>query len=103
MAEVDVGAGRIHAEFDAQRTADREFFAHDIAAYDAAAPDREVQKLAISEEFIEQLCALGDEDAVRSTIERYRAAGATDPIVTGVLGTDYESTLRAAAPVAVVD
>ena len=27
MAEVDVGAGRIHAKFDAQWTAEREFFA----------------------------------------------------------------------------
>jgi len=30
-------------------------------------------------------------------IERYRAAGATNPVVTGVLGTDYAATLRAAA------
>lgn len=78
-------------------------FAGDLAAYDAAAPDREAQKLAISEAFIEQLCAIGDEDAVRRGVERYRAAGATNPIITGVLGSDYEATLRAAAPVAVVE
>jgi alkanesulfonate monooxygenase SsuD/methylene tetrahydromethanopterin reductase-like flavin-dependent oxidoreductase (luciferase family) len=77
-------------------------FASDLAAYDAAAPDREAQKLAISEQFIEQLCALGDEDAVRHAIERYRAAGTTNPILTAVLGTDYEATLRAAAPIAIV-
>ena len=78
-------------------------FAREIAAYDAAAPDREAQKRAISEEFIEQLCALGDEDAVRRGVERYRAAGATNPLLTAVWGTDFETTLRAAAPVAVLD
>jgi alkanesulfonate monooxygenase SsuD/methylene tetrahydromethanopterin reductase-like flavin-dependent oxidoreductase (luciferase family) len=77
-------------------------FASDIAAYDAA-PDREAQKLAISEAFIEELCALGDEGDVRRGVERYRAAGATNPVLTAVWGADFESTLRAAAPVAVVE
>jgi hypothetical protein len=31
-------------------------------------------------------------------VQRYRDAGATHPILTPVLGTDYEATLRAAAP-----
>jgi alkanesulfonate monooxygenase SsuD/methylene tetrahydromethanopterin reductase-like flavin-dependent oxidoreductase (luciferase family) len=78
-------------------------FASDIAAYDHAAPDREAQKLAISEAFIEELCALGDEVDVRRGVERYRAAGATNPVLTVVWGTDFEATLRAAAPVAVLD
>jgi alkanesulfonate monooxygenase SsuD/methylene tetrahydromethanopterin reductase-like flavin-dependent oxidoreductase (luciferase family) len=77
-------------------------FADDLAAYDRAAPDREAQKFAISEEFIEGLCALGDEDAVRRGVERYREAGATNPILTAVWGTDFERTLRAAAPVGVL-
>jgi alkanesulfonate monooxygenase SsuD/methylene tetrahydromethanopterin reductase-like flavin-dependent oxidoreductase (luciferase family) len=77
-------------------------FASDIAAYDAA-PDREAQKLAISEAFIEDLCALGDEVDVRHSVRRYRAAGATNPVLTAIWGTDFESTLRAAAPVAVLD
>jgi alkanesulfonate monooxygenase SsuD/methylene tetrahydromethanopterin reductase-like flavin-dependent oxidoreductase (luciferase family) len=77
-------------------------FASDIAAYDAA-PDREAQKLAISEAFVEELCALGDEDAVRRSVQRYRAAGATNPVLTAVWGTDFESTLQAAAPMAVTD
>jgi alkanesulfonate monooxygenase SsuD/methylene tetrahydromethanopterin reductase-like flavin-dependent oxidoreductase (luciferase family) len=76
-------------------------FAPDLAAYDAAAPDREAQKLAISEHFIEQLCAIGDEAAIRRGVERYREAGATHPVLTPILGTDYASTLRAAAPVGV--
>ncbi|HTF11590.1 MAG TPA: hypothetical protein VK659_25780 [Asanoa sp.] len=48
------------------------------------------------EEFIDGLCALGEVADVQRGIERYRAAGATNPVVTGVLGTDYAATLRAA-------
>jgi alkanesulfonate monooxygenase SsuD/methylene tetrahydromethanopterin reductase-like flavin-dependent oxidoreductase (luciferase family) len=73
-------------------------FAADVAAYDAAAPDVATQKLAIGEGFIDHLCAIGDEAAVRRGVERYREAGATNPIVTPIFGTDYEATLRAAAP-----
>ena len=40
--------------------------------------------------------------AVRRGVERYRDAGATNPILTAVWGTDFERTLRAAAPVAVL-
>jgi alkanesulfonate monooxygenase SsuD/methylene tetrahydromethanopterin reductase-like flavin-dependent oxidoreductase (luciferase family) len=76
-------------------------FGEDLAAYDRAAPDREAQKVAISEQFIEELCALGDDDEVRRGVERYRQAGATTPILTAVWGTDFERTLRAAAPVGV--
>lgn len=75
-------------------------FGGDLAAYDAAAPDREAQKLAISERFVGQLCAVGDAQAVRRGVDRYRDAGATNPILTAVWGTDFEQTLRAAAPVA---
>jgi alkanesulfonate monooxygenase SsuD/methylene tetrahydromethanopterin reductase-like flavin-dependent oxidoreductase (luciferase family) len=75
-------------------------FGADIAAYDAAAPDREAQKRAIGEAFIEQLCAIGDEDAIRRGVERYRAAGATNPVLTSIWGTEFEPTLRAAAPLA---
>jgi alkanesulfonate monooxygenase SsuD/methylene tetrahydromethanopterin reductase-like flavin-dependent oxidoreductase (luciferase family) len=72
-------------------------FAADVAAYDAA-DDREAQKLAIGEEFIDQLCAIGDEDALRAAVQRYREAGATNPILTAIWGTDFEPTLRAGAP-----
>jgi alkanesulfonate monooxygenase SsuD/methylene tetrahydromethanopterin reductase-like flavin-dependent oxidoreductase (luciferase family) len=74
-------------------------FGRDLAAYDAAAPDVEAQKRAIGEEFIEALCALGDERDVQAGIERYRAAGATDPLVSAVAGSDFAATLRAAAAV----
>jgi alkanesulfonate monooxygenase SsuD/methylene tetrahydromethanopterin reductase-like flavin-dependent oxidoreductase (luciferase family) len=72
-------------------------YGKELAAYDAAAPDREAQKLEISEEFIDSLCAIGTAEDVRRGIERYRTSGATNPVVTGVLGTDYAATLRAAA------
>jgi alkanesulfonate monooxygenase SsuD/methylene tetrahydromethanopterin reductase-like flavin-dependent oxidoreductase (luciferase family) len=74
-------------------------FGKDIAAYDAAAPDQETQKQAISEEFIDALCALGDERDVRAGIDRYRAAGATNPLVSAVAGSDFTATLHAAAAV----
>jgi alkanesulfonate monooxygenase SsuD/methylene tetrahydromethanopterin reductase-like flavin-dependent oxidoreductase (luciferase family) len=73
-------------------------FGTDLAAYDAAAPDREAQKLAISEAFIAELCAIGGADAVRDGIGRYRDAGATNLIITSVWGADFEQTLKAAAP-----
>jgi alkanesulfonate monooxygenase SsuD/methylene tetrahydromethanopterin reductase-like flavin-dependent oxidoreductase (luciferase family) len=72
-------------------------FAADIAAYDAAASDREAQKLAISEDLIDQLCAIGDEEALRPAVQRYRAAGATNPVLTAIWGTDFDATLRAGA------
>lgn len=72
-------------------------FGKDLAAYDAAAPDVEAQKRAISEEFVEALCALGGERDVRAGIDRYRTAGATNPLVSAVAGSDFAPTLRAAA------
>ena len=77
-------------------------YAADLAGYDAAAPDATAQKLAISEDFIEHLCAIGDEATIRRVVQRYRAAGATNPILTPILGTDYDGTLRAAAPLLLV-
>jgi alkanesulfonate monooxygenase SsuD/methylene tetrahydromethanopterin reductase-like flavin-dependent oxidoreductase (luciferase family) len=76
-------------------------FADDVAAFDAAAPDAEAQKLAISERFIDDLCAIGDDATVRDGVQRYRDAGVTNPVVTAILGTDFEPTLRAAASAAI--
>ena len=72
-------------------------FDDDLAAYDAAAPDAAAQKRAISEAFIEELCAIGDADAIRLGVERYREAGATNPVLTAIWGSDFEVTLRAGA------
>ena len=76
-------------------------FADDVAAFDAASPDVEAQKLSISERFIDHLCAIGDDAAVRDGVQRYRDAGVTNPVLTAILGTDFGPTLRAAASAAV--
>jgi hypothetical protein len=72
-------------------------FAADVAAYDHAAPDVDAQRHAISEDFIDHLCAIGDEGAIRRGVQRYRDAGATNPVLTAITGTDFGPVLRAAA------
>ena len=72
-------------------------FGADIAAYDAAAGDVQAQMQAISEDFIDHLAAIGSDDDVRGGVQRYVEAGATNPMLTGILGTDYDATLRAVA------
>ena len=72
-------------------------YGSDIAAYDALAGDPEAQRRAISEEFIQNLCALGGDDEVRAGIDRFRDAGATNPVITAVWGTDFSRTMRVAA------
>jgi alkanesulfonate monooxygenase SsuD/methylene tetrahydromethanopterin reductase-like flavin-dependent oxidoreductase (luciferase family) len=74
---------------------ERSGFATDIEAYDRAAGDLGAMRSAISEEFLEELTAIGDEAAVRSSIERYRDAGATSPSVGPIAKTDFDATLRA--------
>ena len=73
---------------------ERSGFEDDIAAFDAAGANPE----KISDRFLQALTAVGDEDAVRASVERYRAAGATSPCVGPIPRTDFEATLRAAAP-----
>lgn len=75
---------------------DRSGFGTDIAAYDAAGGDVEAMQAAISDAFLEELAAIGDESAVKAGVERYRAAGAGSPCVGPVAKTDFEATLRAA-------
>lgn len=72
-------------------------FADELTAFDAAHPDREAQKLAISERFIDALCAIGDAAEVAAGVQRYRDAGATNPMITNIIGTDFAATLEAAA------
>ncbi len=77
---------------------ERSGFGEDIAAYDAAAGDLEAMQAAISDRFIEELTAVGDDAAVQAGIERYRAAGAISPCIGPIPGTDFPATLRAGAP-----
>jgi alkanesulfonate monooxygenase SsuD/methylene tetrahydromethanopterin reductase-like flavin-dependent oxidoreductase (luciferase family) len=79
----------------------RAMFAHagydaDIAAYDAAA-GAGAQRAAISDAFIEDLCAIGKPEDVAAGVARYRAAGASNPMITRIAGTDLRPTLHAAA------
>jgi alkanesulfonate monooxygenase SsuD/methylene tetrahydromethanopterin reductase-like flavin-dependent oxidoreductase (luciferase family) len=74
---------------------ERSGFGEEIAAFDGAAGDIEQMQAAISERFLEQLTAVGDEAAVRGGLGRYRAAGATSPCVGPIPKTDLEATLRA--------
>jgi alkanesulfonate monooxygenase SsuD/methylene tetrahydromethanopterin reductase-like flavin-dependent oxidoreductase (luciferase family) len=78
----------------------RAMFAHagyqaDIAAFDAAA-DPDAQRAAISNAFIDDLCAIGKPEDVAAGVARYRAAGATNPMITNIAGTDLRPTLHAA-------
>jgi alkanesulfonate monooxygenase SsuD/methylene tetrahydromethanopterin reductase-like flavin-dependent oxidoreductase (luciferase family) len=79
---------------------ERSGFGADIAAFDEAAAggDPAAMGAAISEEFLRVLTAVGSEDEVRAGVQRYADAGATSPAVGPIPRTDFEATLRAAAP-----
>ncbi|HWX96651.1 MAG TPA: LLM class flavin-dependent oxidoreductase [Solirubrobacteraceae bacterium] len=75
---------------------ERTGFGADIEAYDGAAGDLEGMRGAISQDFLEELTAVGDEAAVRAGVQRYSDAGASSPSVGPIAKTDFEGTLRAA-------
>jgi probable F420-dependent oxidoreductase len=77
---------------------ERSGFGADLERFDAAAGDVEAMQAAISDDFLEALTAVGDEEAVRAGVARYAEAGATSPCVGPIPRTDFEATLRAAAP-----
>jgi alkanesulfonate monooxygenase SsuD/methylene tetrahydromethanopterin reductase-like flavin-dependent oxidoreductase (luciferase family) len=76
---------------------ERTGFGADIEGYDRAAGDLGAMQAAISERFLDELTAVGDEHAVRAGIERYRAAGASSPCIGPISGADFDATLRAGA------
>jgi alkanesulfonate monooxygenase SsuD/methylene tetrahydromethanopterin reductase-like flavin-dependent oxidoreductase (luciferase family) len=77
---------------------ERSGYGADIAAFDAASGDVDAMRAAISDEFLDALTATGGVQAVRDGVERYRDAGVTLPCVGPISKTDFEATLRAAAP-----
>jgi alkanesulfonate monooxygenase SsuD/methylene tetrahydromethanopterin reductase-like flavin-dependent oxidoreductase (luciferase family) len=77
---------------------ERSGYGADIAAFDDAEGDVDAMRAAISDEFLNALTAVGDERAVQDGIERYRNAGVTLPCLGPISKTDFEATLRAAAP-----
>ena len=68
-------------------------YADDLRAYDEAAGDQARQEKTISVGLIEALCGIGD---IPASVARYREAGATNPILTGIRGTDFATSLRVA-------
>lgn len=80
---------------------ERSGFGDDIAAFDEAAGggDPEAMAAAISDRFLGALTAVGDADAVRAGVRRYLDAGAVSPCVGPIPRTDFDATLRAAAPI----
>lgn len=77
---------------------ERSGYGDDIAAYDAAQGEVGAMRAAISDAFLDALTAVGDDGAVRGGLDRYREAGATLPCLGPISKTDFEATLRAAAP-----
>ena len=77
---------------------ERSGFDTDLANYDGAAGDVDAMKRAISDEFLAGLAAVGSEEDVGYGVQRYLEAGATSPGVGPIPKTDFEATLRAAAP-----
>jgi alkanesulfonate monooxygenase SsuD/methylene tetrahydromethanopterin reductase-like flavin-dependent oxidoreductase (luciferase family) len=75
---------------------ERSGFGADLAAYDAVAGDLNAMQAAVSDDFLDQLTAVGDESALHAGVERYRAAGSTSPCVGPIPTTDFEATLRSA-------
>jgi len=73
----------------------RSGFAADLAAYDAAEGDLGAMQAAISDRFLQELTAIGDEAEVRAGLERYRAAGAGSPCVGPIANSDFRATLMA--------
>ncbi len=74
---------------------ERTGFGADIAGYDGAAGDLEAMQSAISDDFLDELTAVGDARRLAAGIERYRAAGTSSPCIGPIPGTDFEATLRA--------
>jgi alkanesulfonate monooxygenase SsuD/methylene tetrahydromethanopterin reductase-like flavin-dependent oxidoreductase (luciferase family) len=74
---------------------ERSGFGAELAAFDAARGELGKMQEAISERFLKQLTAVGDEAAVQAGIGRYRDAGATSPCVGPIPRSDFEATLRA--------
>ena len=79
---------------------ERSGFGDDIATFDAGMKvgDVERAKAGISDGFLSSLTAIGNEEDVRSGLDRYAAAGATSPCVGPIARTDFAATLEAAAP-----
>jgi alkanesulfonate monooxygenase SsuD/methylene tetrahydromethanopterin reductase-like flavin-dependent oxidoreductase (luciferase family) len=76
----------------------RSGFERELAAFDGAGGDTARMQAAISDELLDVMCAVGDADAVRAGLARYTQAGTDEPCAGPIAGTDFDATLRVAAP-----
>jgi F420-dependent oxidoreductase-like protein len=79
---------------------ERSGFGGDLERFAEAAGrgDAEAMQQAISDDFLGVLTAVGSADDVNAGVRRYQDAGTTSPCVGPIPKTDFEATLRAAAP-----
>jgi alkanesulfonate monooxygenase SsuD/methylene tetrahydromethanopterin reductase-like flavin-dependent oxidoreductase (luciferase family) len=79
---------------------ERSGFGEDVATFDGgmSAGDVDKARAGISEEFLDELTAIGSEDEVRAGVARYAEAGVTSPCIGPVPRTDFAATLEVAAP-----
>jgi alkanesulfonate monooxygenase SsuD/methylene tetrahydromethanopterin reductase-like flavin-dependent oxidoreductase (luciferase family) len=79
---------------------ERSGFGENIANFDAGMEAQAMNQMlaAISDDFLDQLTAIGSPEEVREGVARYARAGATSPCIGAVPRTDFEATLEAAAP-----
>ena len=77
---------------------ERSGFGTELAEYDGAAGDPDSMKRAMSNEFLHALASVGSPSDVRDGVRGYLEAGATSPCVSPIARTDFDATLRAAAP-----
>lgn len=78
---------------------ERAGFEADIEAFDAGMADNDPTKASagLSNEMLDSLAGIGDADAVRAAVERYREAGATSPCIGAIPRTDFDGALEAVA------
>ncbi len=74
-------------------------FGDDLAAFDAGMGEGDVGKATagLSDRMLDELSGIGDADAVRAAVERYRDAGVRSPCIGGIPRTDFEGALDAVA------
>jgi F420-dependent oxidoreductase-like protein len=74
-------------------------FGDELVAFDAGIAEGDVDeaKAGLSDRMLDELAGVGDADAVRAAVERYREAGAVSPCVGGLPGTDFDAGLEAVA------
>jgi alkanesulfonate monooxygenase SsuD/methylene tetrahydromethanopterin reductase-like flavin-dependent oxidoreductase (luciferase family) len=74
-------------------------FSDELAAFDAGIADGDIEKAkaGLSDRMLGELAGIGDADAIRAAVDRYREAGAVSPCVGGLPGTDFDAGLEAVA------